>query len=126
MTNRSNRSATVGALSTNKPFLFSKRKNRQCAFNIIMSKPILERIQISMFAKQRLLRKTCPYYTQRFFFFSAVKIENFIIKKRRHFSYFFFFFFFLLKTLIVGIHTCLTEAVLTSIHNQCYGAKIRK
>ena len=37
------------------------------------------------------------------------------------------FFLFLLKTLIVG--TCLNrlnEAVLTSTHNLCFGAKIRK
>ena len=85
-------------LSTNNFFFyFQKEKNRQCGFNIIMSKPILARTQISMFAKQHLLGKTCSYYTQRFF--SAVKIENFIEKKKT------FQLIFLLKTLIVGFCT---------------------
>ena len=45
-------------------------------------------------------------------FFSVVKNEN-VIRK------ILIFFLFLLKTLIV-------EAVLTSTHNKCFGAKIRK
>ena len=59
--------------------------------------------------------KTCPSNIQRFF--SVVKIEK-IIRKM---------LIFLLKTLIVGsLKNRLAEAVLTSTHNLCFGAKIRK
>ena len=48
--------------------------------------------------------------------------------KNVHFQMnFFIFFLFLLKTLIVGTRwNRLIEAVLTSTHNLCFGAKIRK
>ena len=43
------------------------------------------------------------------------------------FRFFFIFFLFLLKTLIVGTRlNRLSEAVLTSTHNLCFEAKIRK
>ena len=49
------------------------------------------------------------------------KNGNFSHKKFRH------FFIFLLKTLIVGTSlNRLGEAFLTSTHNLCFGAKIRK
>ena len=55
-----------------------------------------------------------------FRFFSEEKFENFIAKNL-------IFLIYLLKTLIVG--TCenhLTEAILRSTHNLCFGSKIRK
>ena len=58
------------------------------------------------------ITKTRPCNIQQYF--TAVKMFIF----RRNFL---IFFLFLLKTLIVG-----SEAVLTSTHNQCFGAKIRK
>ena len=62
--------------------------------------------------------KTCPCNIQRIF--SEAKIENFIGKIR-------FILICLLKTLIVGTRlNCLAEAVLTSTHNVCFGAKIQK
>ena len=52
--------------------------------------------------------------------FSPVKIENFIRK-------ILIFFLFLLNTYTVGTRkNRLAEAVLTSTHNLCLGAKIRK
>ena len=61
------------------------------------------------------ITKTCPCNIQRIF--SAVKIEKFIGK----------ILILLPKTYIVG--TCwnrLTEAVLMSTHNICFGSKVRK
>ena len=56
--------------------------------------------------------KTCPCNKQRFF--SLVKFENFIRK-----NWIFFLIF------AQNIDRGYTEAVLTSTHNLCFGAKIR-
>ena len=60
------------------------------------------------------ITKTCPCNIQRFFL--ALKIENFHLK----------IFDFLIFAQNIDCVCTYTEAVLTSTHNLCFGAKIRK
>ena len=60
------------------------------------------------------ITKTCPCNIQRFFL--ALKIENFPLK---------IFDIFLIFAQNIDC-VCMLEPVLTSTHNLCFGAKIRK